>query len=414
MSNSLLTDSIIVKECLRELKNSLGFTKSVSRQYDDRFAVEGGKIGDTINIRKPARYVATSGAPLTIQDTADSSVALQLDTQKHVGMGFSSKDLTLSIDEFSERYIKPAVSTLANAVDYDGYSAMYKQVWNSVGVPSATAFPSTLKGFTQAKAKIAHSGGPLDGLVACVDPDVEASLVEGLKALFSSSKELDKQYEKGVMGMAAGAKFKMSQNVVKHTIGAVDGSPQVKTTITTQGTTSVAIDTITTASITGAYKAGDVVTFGAVYAVNPLTKQSTGQLMQFTVQADANASSNEATISVLPAMYTTGANQNIDAFPLDNALVKVFGGAASAYSSVVAPQNLMFSKEAFALGCADLQLIKGAHMCARASDKESGLSIRLWSDGDITNDRLVTRLDILYGWKALYPDFACRIVGQPA
>lgn len=414
MSNSLLTDSIIVKECLMELKNQLGFTKSVNRQYDEKFAVEGAKIGDTINIRKPARYVAVSGSAITIQDTQDSSVALQLDTQKHVGMGFSSKDLTLSIDAFKDRYIKPAVTTLANAVDYDGYSAMYKQVWNAVGVPSSTALPSTLKGFTQAKAKIANSGGPLDDLVAMVDPDVEASLVEGLKGLFQSSEQIKQQYEKGVMGLAAGSKFKMSQNVVKHTIGAVDGAPQVKTTITVQGTTSVAIDTITTATIAGAYKAGDVVTFGSVFAVNPQTKQSTGQLMQFVVQADANAAGNEATISVLPAMYTTGALQNVDSFPLDNALVKVFGGTASAYSSIVSPQNMVFSRDAFALGCADLQLIKGAHMCARASDPESGLSIRLWSDGDISNDRLITRLDILYGWKLLYGEYACRVVGQPA
>lgn len=414
MSNSLLTDSIIVKECLMELKNQLGFTKSVNRQYDDRFAVEGAKIGSIINVRKPSRYVATSGAPISIQDSVDESVALELDTQKHVAMGFSSKDLTLSVDAFRERYIKPAVTTLANAVDYDGLNAMYKQVWNSVGVPSASALPSTLKGFTQAKAKIANSGGPLDDLVALVDPDVEASLVEGLKSLFQSSEQIKQQYEKGMMGMAAGSKFKMSQNVVKHTIGIVDGAPQVKTTITVQGTTSVVIDTITTASITGAYKAGDVVTFGSVFAVNPQTKQSTGQLMQFVVQADANASGNEATISVLPAMYSTGAKQNVDSLPLDNALVKVFAGTASAYSGVIAPQNLVFSRDAFALGCADLQLIKGAHMCARASDPESGLSIRLWSDGDINNDRLITRLDILYGWKLLYGEYACRVVGQPA
>lgn len=414
MSSSLLTDSIIVRESLMELKNQLGFTKSINRQYDDRFAVEGAKIGDTINVRKPSKYVATSGASISIQDTVDESVALVLDTQKHVAMGFSSKDLTLSVDAFRERYIKPAVTTLANAVDYDGYSQMYKQVWNSVGVPSASALPSTLKGFTQAKAKIANSGGPLDDLVAIVDPDVEASLVEGLKSLFQSSEQIKQQYEKGIMGYAAGSKFKMSQNVVKHTIGAVDGSPQVKTTITVQGTTSVAIDTITTATITGAYKAGDVVTFGSVFAVNPQTKQSTGQLAQFVVQADANAAGNEATISVLPAMYSTGARQNVDSLPLDNALVKVFGGTASAYSSIVSPQNLVFSRDAFTLGCADLQLIKGAHMCARASDPESGLSIRLWSDGDIANDRLITRLDILYGWKLLYGEYASRVVGQPA
>jgi hypothetical protein len=414
MSNSLLTDSIIVKESLMELKNQLGFTKHVNRQYDDRFAQEGAKIGDTINIRKPSRYSVTDGAVLNIQDSQDVSVALQLDTQRHVGMAFSSKDLSLSVDSFRERYIKPAITSLANDLDYTGYNAMYKQVWNAVGVPSASALPSTLKGFTQAKAKIAHSGGPLDDLVAIIDPDVEASMTEGLKSLFQSSEQIKKQYEKGVMGLAAGSKFVMSQNVKKHTIGAVDGSPQVKTSITAQGTTSVVIDTITTASITGAYKAGDVVTFGSVYAVNPQTKQSTGQLMQFVVQADANASSNEATISVLPAMYTTGANQNIDAFPLDNALVKVFGGTASAYSSVVAPQNLVFSRDAFALGCADLILPKGMHMAARASDPDSGLSIRLVSGYDIVNDRMNSRLDILFGWKCLYADFACRVVGQPA
>lgn len=415
MSNSLLTDSIIVKESLMELKNQLSFTKSVNRQYDDRFAVQGAKVGDTIDIRKPSKYAVTDGAVLNVQDSVDVSVPLQLDTQKHVGMAFSSKDLTLSVDEFRERYIKPAITPLANAVDYAGYSAMYKAVWNSVGVPSATAFPSTLKGFTQAKAKIAQSGGPVSDLTAIVDPDVEASLVEGLKSLFQSSDQIKQQYEKGIMGYAAGSKFKMSQNVAKHTIGAVDGAPQIKTTISTQGTAAIAIDTITTASITGAYKKGDVLTIGSVYAVNPQTKQSTGQLMQFTVLADANAVSNEvASLTLSPAMYTTGANQNVDSFPVDNALVKVFNGTTSAYSSIVAPQNLVFSKDAFALGCADLVLPGGMHMAARASDPESGLSIRLVSGYDIVNDRMNSRLDILFGWKCLYPEFACRVVGQPA
>lgn len=414
MSNSLLTDSIIVRESLMELKNQLGFTKNVNRQYDDRFAVAGAKIGDTINIRKPPRYTVTEGRTLEIQDSQDQSVALQLDSQYHVGMAFTSKDLTLSVDNFKERYIKPAVTALANKVDYAGYLAMYKKVFSSVGVPHATTLPSTLKGFTQAKAKIALLGGPQDDLTAIVDPLVEASLVEGLKSLFQSSEQIRQQYEKGIMGLAAGSKFVSSANVVKHTIGAVDGSPKVKTTITDQGSTQVVIDTITTASITGAYKAGDVVTFGSVYAVNPLTKQSTGQLMQFVVTADANASGNEATITVSPAMYSSGALQNVDSLPVDEALVKVFNGTASAYSSIVAPQNMVFHRDAFALGCADLVLPKGVDMAARASDPESGLSIRLVADYDIVNDRKIARLDILCGWKELYPEFAARVVGEPA
>ncbi len=414
MSNSLLTDSIIVKESLMELKNQLTFTKSVNRQYDDRFAVSGAKIGDTINIRKPSRYSVTDGATLEIQDTADQSVALQLDTHKHVGLAFSNKDLTLSVDNFKERYIKPAVTALANSVDYTGFAAMYKQIYSSVGVPSASALPSTLKGFTQAKAKIASLGGPVDNLSAIVDPMVEASMVEGLKSLFQSTEQIKQQYEKGIMGIAAGSKFKMSQNVPKHTIGIVDGAPQVKTTVTVQGTAAIAIDTITTATIVGAYKAGDIITIGSVYAVNPQTKQSTGELAQFTVLADADAASNEvASLTFTPAMYSTGAYQNVTALPLDNALVKVFG-AASTYTGVICPQNMVFHPDAFALGCADFELPKGMDMAARASDPESGLSLSFIRGYDIVNHRMISRLDILFGWKCLYPEFACRVVGQPA
>src|SRR5262245_16400126 len=131
MSNSLLTASIITNEALMELQNQLGFTKNVKRQYDDRFAVKGAKIGDTINIQKPPRYEFSNGATINIHDSVDQSVALQLDTQNHVAMSFTSKDLALSVDEFKKRYVKPAVTALANKVDFAGYSAMYKKVFNS-------------------------------------------------------------------------------------------------------------------------------------------------------------------------------------------------------------------------------------------------------------------------------------------
>lgn len=413
MGNSLLTDSVITKECLMELKNQLTFTKSINRQYDDRFAQSGGKIGDTINIRKPARYVANDGPSLVIQDSQDESVALTLDQHKHVGMGFSQKDLTLSIDDFKNRYIKPAVTTLANAVDYYAFSTMYKQVPQAVGVPSATAFPSTLKGFTQAKARIATLGGPVDELTACVDPLVEASLVEGLKGLFQSSEQIKQQYEKGIMGMAAGAKFKMSQNVPKHLSGAVAGTPAVKTTITAQGASTVAVDGIT-GTISNCFRAGDVITIGGVYAVNPQTKQSTGELKQFVVTANTDSSSNEiASLPISPAIYSTGALQNVDALPVDGGLITLFGHASS-YASLTVPQNMVFHPDAFVLGCADIVLPKGMAMAARASDPESGLSLALVRGFDIVNYREITRLDIIFGVKCIYPEYACRVVGQPA
>lgn len=412
MSNSLLTDSIITKECLMELKNQLGFTKNVNKQYDDRFAKSGGKVGDTINIRKPSRYEVTSGAVLNIQDSQDQSVALTLDQHKHVGLAFSQKDLTLSIDEFKDRYIKPAVTALANSVDYALYSAMYKQVYSSVGVPSASALPSTLKGFTQAKAKMALLGAPQDELNAIVDPLVEASLVEGLKSLFQSSEQIKKQYEKGIMGYAAGSKFISSANVVKHTIGALGGTPLMNGS-TAAGATTLVTDGWTASAATR-LKAGDVISIGSVYAVNPQTRVSTGELAQFVVTADtASDGSGNLTIPLDRAIYASGQYQNVDALPADGAAITVFGHASS-YANVIAPQNLVFHKDAFVLGCADFELPKGMDMAARASDPESGLSLSLVRGFDIYNHRTVTRLDILFGMKCVYPEFACRVVGQPA
>lgn len=412
MSNQLLTDSIIVREALRQLKNQLGLTKNVNRQYDDKFAVEGAKIGDTINIRKPSRYEVTEGAVLNVQDSIDQSVPLQLNHQQHVGMGFSSKDLTLSVDAFSDRYVKPAVTALANKVDFTGHQELYKQVFNAVGVPSATALPSDLKGFLQAKQKLADGGAPVDGLTAMVDPATEASLVYGLKGLFQSAEQISAQYEKGVMGIAAGSKFMMSQNVVKHTIGALGGTPLMNGS-TAAGATQIVTDGWTN-SVTGVLKAGDVISIAGVYAVNPQTRQTTGQLAQFSVQADVDSNgSGQATITLDRAIYASGQYQNVSALPADNAAITIFGHASS-YAGIIAPQNLVFHKDAFVLGCADLILPKGMHMAARASDPDSGLSIRLVSGYDIVNDRMNSRLDILYGWKCVYAEMACRVVGQPA
>lgn len=415
MSNSILTDSIIVNESLMELENNLVLSKSVNKQYDDQFAQSGAKRGDTINIRKPSRYEVSDGAALVIQDSVDQSIPLQLDHHKHVGLAFSNKDLTLSVDRFKERYVTPAVTAIANNVDFLGNSEMYKQVYSSVGVPSASALPSSLKGFTQAKAKMSSLGAPVNGLTAIVDPMVEASLVDGLKGLFQSSAEIAKQYEAGVMGMAAGSKFKMSQNVAKHTIGPLGGTPvtNYNPTAFVEGSNQLVTDAWT-ASAANRLKAGDVISIADVYAVNPQTRQSTGELAQFVVQSDVDSSgAGAATITLDRAIYASGQYQNVNALPGDGKAITIFGHA-STYSGIICPQNLVFHKDAFVLGCADFELPKGMDMASRARSKDSGLSLSFVRGYDINNHRTISRLDILFGWKGVYPEFACRVVGQPA
>jgi hypothetical protein len=414
MSNSLLTNDVIAKECLMSLKSNLVFTRNANREYSDEFAKKGAKIGSTFNIRKPSRYEVTEGRSLNIQDSQDQSVALTVDKQYHVGMAFSNDDRTLSVDEFRERYIDPAMIALAHKIDSAFYSAMYKQVFSSVGVPSASAFPSTLKGFTQAKAKMALLGAPEKMASAIVDPLVQAELVEGLKGLFHSSEQISEQYESGLMGKAGGCKFASSASVAKHTIGALGGTPLSNYgSAYVAGSTSLVTDGWSN-SITGVVKAGDVITIDDVYAVHPQTRQSTGQLAQFVVTADADSDgSGNATLTIDRGMYASGQYQNVNALPANNKAIKVFGHASS-YASIVAPQNLVFLKEAFALGSVDLEMPDGGVKASRVVDKDAGLSLTMTQQFDITNYRQITRIDWLGGWKCIYPELACRVVGQPA
>lgn len=410
MSNTLLNISTITKEALRQLKNELGFTKGVNRQYDDKFAVKGAKVGSVVNIRKPVRFDVTDGAALNIQGVTDQSVALTLDSRKHVGFQFSTQELTLSIDEFSKRYIAPAVTALANKIDLDGLALARTSVWNSVGTPgtqpstAATALALALG----AGQKLDENGCPMDGQRSLVlNPASQAAFVSGLSSLFQSGDQLKSQYEKGIMGMAAGFKWKMDQNVAIHSTGAVAGTPAIDTDSTAS---AFHLDGIT-GTIAGCYKAGDVIQVSGVYAVNPVTKQSTGSLMQFVVTANTDSSSNEiAALPISPSVVTSGPYQNVTAAPVDGALVTLFGHATS-YASKTSPTNIAYHKDAFALATADLELPGGVDMASRASDPDSGLSIRLVRQYDINNDVMPCRLDILYGWAALYPELACRVQG---
>ncbi len=401
MASSFLTPDIIAKEALMQFKNNMGFTRSVNKQYSSEFAKKGAKIGQSIRIRKPNRYTVSDGATFSGQDTTEENVTLTLSSQKHVGLNFSSKDLTLTIDEFSDRYVKPAALALANKVDQDGL-AQAKSVYNAVGTPGTT--PSALLTYLQAQQKISESAGPDDeNYCFGINPAASTKIVDALKGLFQSSSEIDKQYKRGLMGQAAGGEWKRLQNIYTHTSGAYAGTPLMNGS-TASGASSIVTDGWTSGS--SDLKEGDVLTIADVYKVNPLTKQSTGELQQFVVTADISDTSGAKTIAISPSIITSGALQTVDALPADNAAITVHGAA-----STVSPSNLVYHKDAFVLGMADLVLPQGVDMAARAVDEESGLSVRLVRQYDANEDNFITRLDVIYGWLAARPEWACRISG---
>lgn len=407
MSNSLLTISQITKESLRELKNQLVLASKINRQYSDQFANKSAKIGNVINIRKPLRYAVSDGANLVVQDSADQSVALTLDQRKHVGMQFSMQDMTLSIDEFRGRYIKPAITALANQIDF-AVGGMYKSVWNSVGV--AGTVPATLAVALAAGQKLDENGCPADGDRSLVlNPAGQAGLVGGLSTLFQSASELDKQYKKGRMGEAAGFTWYMGQNINTHTVGPLGGTPlvngnatDVTSSLSTKGWTSAAASRL---------KKGDVLTLAGVNAVNPQSKADTGSLMQFVVTSDFSSDgSGNGSVGISPTITLAGPYQNVTALPIDGAAIKIFDQVSTSASKVT-PANLAFHKDAFVMGMVDLELPGGVDMAARAVDPDAGLSIRIVRDYDINTDNMPCRLDVLYGLLAVYPELACRLQG---
>lgn len=413
MANTLLTISKITNEALMVLENSLTFTSEVERNYDDQFAVVGAKIGNTLNVRRPGRFIGTTGPALNVEDFNETSVPVTLSTQFHVDTQFSTQDLALSLDMFSDRVLKPAIAAIANKIDRDGLVMAKNNTANIVG--TAGVPPSSLLTFLNAGAFLDAEGAPRDGQRSCIiEPFTSATIVDGLKGLFVPNATISRQYQKGLMGTdSAGMDWKMDQNVVNQTFGSYSTATLACATTTatgflTTGWASSSTIAITATTAVAPLKQGDVIQIANVFAVNPQNRQAYGsnRLRNFVVQADVTvATSGTTSVIVSPAVITAGQFQNVSvASTSATAAVTPFNN-----TGVVSPQNIVMHKNAFTMACADLELPDGVHFAGRASDKQLGLSIRVVRQYTINNDSIPTRLDVLYGWAPLYPELACRV-----
>jgi len=400
MANSLLTIDMITRKSLEILENNLVISRNCNRQYDDSFAVQGAKIGSTLRIRLPDRALVTDGAALQVQDDNEQYTTLSVASQKHIGINFTSAELTMQLDDFAERVLKPRISQLASSIDADVATA-YKSIYNSVGTPGTT--PATSLVLLQAQQKLNEFATPMSPRYATVNPAANAGLVEGMKGLFNPTDTVSRQFKNGMMGTGVLGfdEINMSQSIGMHTTGAWG------TTITSTGTLSTQGQATLPISFTGSsktWKQGDVFTIAGVYAVNPQTRQSTGSLQQFVVTADLTASST-GTLSISPAIYTADhALATVDSFPQATAVVTMLGSASTQYA-----QNLSYHKDAITLATADLLLPQGVDMASRQT--HNGISMRIVRQYDINNDRMPCRVDVLYGYAAIRPSMATRIWG---
>jgi len=401
--NSLLTIDMITRKALEILENNLVVTRNCNRQYDDSFAVQGAKIGSTLRIRLPDRALVTDGAALVTQDDNEQFATLTVSNQKHIGVNFTSAELTMQLDDFAERVLKPRVSQLASSIDADVCNA-YKTIFNSNGTPAAP--PATSQVLLECQQKLNESAAPLSPRYATVNPAANAGLVEGMKGFYNPQNTISRQFKSGMMGqdVLGYDEINMSQSIAVHTCGSRAASGNsLATSVTVEGTSTIAI-TGTGSGLT--LNVGDVFTIADCYAVNPQTRQSTGALQQFVVTV-ANVASGTAhtSVQISPAMYSaTQALATVNALPVSGKAIVFIGTASLSY-----PQNLVYHKDAITFATADLLMPQGVDMASR--QVHNGISLRIVRQYDINNDRMPCRIDVLYGYSVIRPPMATRLWG---
>ena len=401
MANTLLTAQVITNELLMRFKNNLGFSGAIAHTWDDKFAVEGAKIGDTLRLRDAVRFIVAKGRVITPQDVNETSKSLTLNTQANVSFQFTSAELTLSVDAFRDRYLESAAVALANAVDVDGLLMAVNTTANAIGTPGAPL--TMLDAAWQSGEVLDLNSAPMDGRRSMViSPKVQTLTLKAAQGLFQSSTQVKNQYERGRMGTMGGFEWVMDQNTPVHQVGPLGGAPAV----TTANQTGTTLNTSGWTAAAGLrLRQGDLFTLPLVFTVNPVSGAVGSDLQKFVVTADTSSdASGNAAIPIYPGITTSGATMSVSNSPAAGAPLTVIGT-----TNQLTAQSIAFHESAFVMGMAPLTMPKDVHFGAAQSDPDSGVSIRMLSKYDVMNDLFITRCDVLYGFAAQRPEWAVRL-----
>jgi hypothetical protein len=409
MANAILTPSVIAPNALMHLENGLVLGKMVNTDVSSTF---DGSVGDTVSVRRPVR-AETQSDNLDVSsfatDVEDGSVSVSMNRTETTAFTLTPQELTLDIrSDRIQNIIQGHVIKLRDKVESD-IAALYSSVWNYWGTPGTV--PSTFLTLAQAGAHMTEMGIPMDPRHAVHNPMTNASLADSLKAVQVDRSKVTKALEKVRTGYYGGFDHYESVHMPKHTVGAYVGTPLVNggsqnvTYATSKNTNTQSLITDGwTGSVTGILKAGDIITLAGVYSINPISKQSTGRLQTFVITTDADSSSGAATLTISPAIITSGPYQTVSAAPADNAAITVATGTASTTYS----QSLLFHKSAFLMVTRPLNVTGGSGVTV-STKSGNNMSITCTETVDFNTLKRKFRFDVLYGLKAVYPDMALRL-----
>ncbi len=371
---------------------------------DDSYAKVGAKIGSQLRIRLPNDFTVRTGAAAQIQDTTEQSTTLVVATQQGVDVSFSSVDRTLSLDDYSERILAPCINNLAGAVASNIMSGVDGGVCNLVSNTDSNGniISPILTTFLNAGATLDVNSAPTGRRKIVQDPFTQARTVGSLTGLLNPITDISRQYTTGTMAQAIGFEWMMDQTVLKHTTGTFSAG-----TVNGAGQTGL---TLTVNAITGTLALGDIITIANVNAVNRITKQTTGQLRQFVLTAAA--ASGATSLSIYPAIVPTATGvaggpqvqyQTVDSSPVNGATILLATPASSIFR-----KNIAYTPEAITMATADLVLPQQG-IVEGARESFDNISMRMITDYTVGTDQLITRLDVLYGFLYVRPEWIVSV-----
>ncbi len=409
MSNSttvLKNAGIVAKASAMALVDDLQFLKSIDKADEaDWNGKNGFSAGDTLYINKPARFTPNTSfdATSSILAFTETTVPLVLDTISSVPVSLGSDELAhdINIKEIVKRIIKPGVAGIAQDIESRMLTKVNAAVANQIGTAGSTVYdPDTILSARETMSKYLCPKD--DNRFLLLDSTAMRSAVGQRKGQFQDSSQIAKQYKQGLVGIADGYKWLENELLPSLTTGtATVAGAVVTSTVSTQGSTTLTITDTGGASET--LTAGTRFTVAGRYAVHPQTKKQYPFLQQFVVTTAATAVSGAFSVTVSPAMYTTGSLQNISSFPTANdAIVYLSGAASTTYQ-----QGLAFHKDAFRF--ASVPLIQPTMVEFAAQETYEGVTVAIVRAFDVYKRTMVTRLDVLCGLAAVRPEWAVGI-----
>lgn len=389
-------------------KNSIRLIGQAKRGYGKEWndLPDGAKIGYTVQQRVPTSPTVSEGQALQTQAYINQTVPISLTHQLQVACSWSTADDTVEIEEVQERWTQPAGKAMGAKCDLLFGQEVYKSVYNTIGTPGVSITDNSV--YTDAVAKLTNIGAG-DGLSAVLDPKAMSKIVSANFAIFNLPGG-DRQWK---TGQFSGENFGIDAwfqdpFMPTHTTGTFDASTPLVNGANQTGST-LTIDGMGTYAL----KAGDTFKIAGLNSVNPVGKNDTGDLAEFSLAADVSGSST-ATLTFTPAIILSGPLQTVVASPANNAAI-TFSGATgtvgATMSATSSKQSIIFNPSAFAFVNAPLaKKLAGAEV-GSIRDAEAKVSMRYVEQYNIQTDQEPRRIDMLVGNAAVQPYFALRAWG---